>query len=102
MPFFYEPHLDANIKKKLPKSLLLQTDSGKINIFDGRYEKFSRFLFVTGEELDCFPYGSFLLNKLPIYTEWSKLLDLLPGEKNVFALLNTSLFNALVIWGSHI
>ncbi len=24
------------------------------------------------------PYGSFLLNKLPIYTEWSKLLDMLP------------------------
>ena len=23
-------------------------------------------------------YGSFLLNKLPIYTEWSRLLDMLP------------------------
>ena len=36
-------------------------------------------------------YGSFLLNKLPIYAEWSKLLEMLPesmlqkylGKRNV-------------------
>ena len=27
---------------------------------------------------DFVSYGSFLLNKLPIYTEWSNLLEMLP------------------------
>lgn len=30
-------------------------------------------------EVEVLTYGSFLLNKLPIFAEWSKLIDLLPG-----------------------
>lgn len=58
MPYFYEPSLDACINRKIPKSLLLSED--------------------MNPNTEYIPYGSFLLNKLPIYTEWSKLLDMLP------------------------
>lgn len=60
-PFFYEPCLDANINIKIPKSLLWTSEN--VNGLD---------------EDEEFTYGSFLLNKLPIYTEWDYLIANLP------------------------
>ena len=60
-PFFYEPCLDANINVKIPKSLLWTTEN------------------VNGlKKEDVFLYGTFLLNKLPIYSEWDYLIASLP------------------------
>lgn len=60
-PFFYEPCLDANINIKIPTSLLWTQEN------------------VNGlEDDEEFTYGSFLLNKLPIYTEWDYLIANLP------------------------
>ncbi len=60
-PHFYSPSLDANINFKLPKSLLWTT----VNVNN------------LAED-EVFTYGSFLLNKLPIYTEWDNLIPSLP------------------------
>ena len=62
-PFFYSPCLDANINIKIPEKLLWTKEN------------------VNGLESDEeFTYGSFLLNKLPIYTEWDYLIKNLPQE----------------------
>ena len=60
LPFFYEPHYDADINFKLP-SRLLPENTNK-----------------TSKSEDKFPYATFLLNKLPIYTEYAKVNDRLP------------------------
>jgi hypothetical protein len=53
--------LDANINIKIPKSLLWSKEN------------------VNGlPDAEIFTYGSFLLNKLPIYTEWDYLIANLP------------------------
>lgn len=53
--------MDANINVKIPKKLLWTTKN------------------VNGlEETEEFSYGTFLLNKLPIYTEWDYLIQNLP------------------------
>ena len=58
-PYFYEPCLEANINIKIPSSLLWTKEN--VNGFD-----------------EPFSYGSFLINKLPIYTEWDYLIANLP------------------------
>ena len=60
LPFFYEPHFDANINVKIPPKLLPAVPSGDFT------------------QLPDMPYASFLLNKLPIYTEYAKINDALP------------------------
>ena len=55
--------MDANINVKIPKKLLWTTEN------------------VNGlAENEEFTYGTFLLNKLPIYTEWDYLIQNLPQE----------------------
>ncbi len=62
-PFFYEPCLDANINIKIPPSLLWSKEN------------------VNGiADDEEFTYGSFLLAKLPIYTEWDYLIANLPQK----------------------
>ena len=59
MPFFHEPCLDANINFKLPLVLLPQSENGTQNN-------------------EYIPYGTFFLNKLPIFSEYAALCDALP------------------------
>ena len=62
IPFFYEPGCDANINMKIPRALLPANTISE-----------------EGEEsLDHYPFASFLLNKLPIYTEYAGICDNLP------------------------
>ena len=56
-PFFFDPKLDADFNFKLPRSLLPSREP---------------------EEEKYVPYGSFLLRKLTIYTEFSNLHQYLP------------------------
>ena len=60
LPFFYEPHFDANIKMTIPPKLLPASPSGDFT------------------PLQDMAYASFLLNKLPIYTEYAKICEALP------------------------
>ena len=59
LPFFYEPHYDADINFKLPSRLLLNAAE-------------------PSTPCEKFPYATFLLNKLPIYTEYARVNDRLP------------------------
>ena len=60
-PFFYSPCMDTNINIKIPKSLLWTTEN------------------VNGiPDDEVYLYGSFLLQKLPIYAEFDYLLKNLP------------------------
>ncbi len=61
MPFFFEPNCEANINKKLPKALLPPETVSE-----------------QEEDKSYYPFGAFLLNKLPIYAEYAKLCDNLP------------------------
>ncbi|TRY70644.1 hypothetical protein TCAL_05942 [Tigriopus californicus] len=61
IPFFYEPGCDTNINVKMPKRLLPPgTESS----------------YPT--EKEPLPFAAFLLNKLPIYAEYSSICDHLP------------------------
>ncbi len=60
MPYFYEPCCDGDINMKIPSALLPK---------EATVEKDSSFYY---------PYASFLLNKLPIYTEYAGFADDLP------------------------
>ena len=60
-PFFYSPCMDTNINIKIPKSLLWSTEN------------------VNGiPDVEVYLYGSFLLQKLPIYAEFDYLMKNLP------------------------
>jgi hypothetical protein len=59
LPFFYEPHCDANINFKLPAALLPEGTTQQ------------------GEEEE-FPFAAFLLNKLPIYVEYASICENIP------------------------
>ncbi len=63
LPFFFEPNLDANINMKLPRGLLPPEETARADSEGGG---------------DYYPFGAFLLNKLPIYAEYAKLCDCLP------------------------
>ncbi len=62
MPFFYEPCCDGDINLKLPRSLL-PSDRPEVT---------------PGKDDFYYPYAAFLLNKLPIYTEYAGICDHLP------------------------
>lgn len=61
IPFFYEPGCDANINTKIPRALLPAGGDTSDSENDSYY-----------------PFASFLLNKLPIYTEYAAICDNLP------------------------
>ena len=61
IPFFYEPSCDTNIHTKVPKALL-PLGSEKLYPLNDSY----------------YPFGTFLLNKLPIYAEYADLVKNLP------------------------
>ena len=64
VPFFYEPHCDANINCKIPRALLPE---GTPTEADGEY----------------FPFAAFLLNKLPIYAEYAAICENIPDWMKV-------------------
>ena len=61
MPFFYEPSYSTNINTKIPRSLLPPG---------------SEALYPDTDEV--LPFGTFLLNKLPVYIEYADICDNLP------------------------
>lgn len=61
IPFFYEPSCDTNINTKLPKALLPEGADDKYPLKPGYY-----------------PFGAFLLNKLPLYLEYASLCEDIP------------------------
>ena len=65
LPFFYEPNLDSNMNAKIPRNLLLLTGGQKV----GEEES----------ESPYYPFGAFLLNKIPIFTEYKELCERLPA-----------------------
>lgn len=62
IPFFYEPGCDTDINVKMPKKLL---PPGSESMYPLKKEPL--------------PFAAFLLNKLPIYAEYSSLCDHLPS-----------------------
>ena len=63
IPFFYEPGCDTNINVKVPRALLPPGSEAEFP-----------------EKTDYLPFAAFLLNKLPIYAEYSGINDNLPKE----------------------
>ncbi len=61
MPLFFEPNLDANINIKIAEKLLFDKD----NVYDL-------------DDDEYYPHGAFLMQKLPIYSEYEALVANLP------------------------
>ncbi len=76
MPFFFEPNLDTNINMKFPRALIRALDekSGgrKKTEAEGEKEKES-------SAPSYYPFGAFLLNKLPMHVQYTRLCDHLPA-----------------------